>query len=406
MKRSKVKKLQVIEAQDAEGISRKKWSHSMSPTLFVILKIVVLVLIPIVYFVYSPLLIVLMLAYLSFFFLAILTERRMNKSVIKDNQIKLPKFDTAFALIAIVVTIVGVCLDSTSNVKSSSLGNLSSDQMMEFKLDSANSSSESFDIENFDYKSAKSSNSLQSFVSVLKNLGSMLTGERNVFSSSDSTSFSFGKFDMTDGEGRGGGKGEMMEFDSSTSSSESGFELPEIDDFKNNEQGMKQIMNDLPVDDMLSTILSSANTALIFATVVAGAFSLLIIVIKKRKFERVVNEVIVEAPVMLSDEEIDRILSFGEEADGEIDLKAIEAKIERDKGSGAEEIDEAESFDTGSLDLSKVDELGKETNFDENEQVQEPESEDESLDQSEKFSSEGEIETSEDALNKKSKKHK
>ena len=115
--RSKKKDVYRKEQQDAKCISRKKWNYTMSFKMFLIIKIILILLIPIIYFVYSPLLVVLMLLYVGVFFLARLTERSMNTSVIKTNHIHIPKFDSALALVLIVVAICGILIEMDSSTK-------------------------------------------------------------------------------------------------------------------------------------------------------------------------------------------------------------------------------------------------------------------------------------------------
>ena len=122
--RSKKKDVYRKEQQDAKCISRKKWNYTMSFKMFLIIKIILILLIPIIYFVYSPLLVVLMLLYVGVFFLARLTERSMNTSVIKTNRIHIPKFDSALALVLIVVAICGILIEMDSSTKFADFGAL------------------------------------------------------------------------------------------------------------------------------------------------------------------------------------------------------------------------------------------------------------------------------------------
>ena len=73
---------------------------------------------------YSPLLVVLMLLDVGVFFLARLTARSMNTSVIKTNHIHIPKFDSALALVLIVVAICGILIEMDSSTKFADFGAL------------------------------------------------------------------------------------------------------------------------------------------------------------------------------------------------------------------------------------------------------------------------------------------
>ncbi len=296
MKRSKQKKQLRMEEQDAKGISRKKWNHTISLRLFVILKLVCIVSIPVVYFVYSPLLILCMLCYVGLFFLAIMAERRINTSIIKSNHIKIPKLDSALALILIVVAIFGSVMSSTSKTKESNFKNVPNfkfEQNMEM-----------------DFAKIKRQSWWNSVVSDLKTFGSILTGERSIFEGGKQE---FGRTgppkdfvidknnipekpigDMPEGDfpGMGGGNFDMSNF-------------PKRPNFEFS-------MNDVPVEYMFSSIATTIITVLIFSVSGCGLISLLVLYIKKRKFERVINEVILEEQVILTDEEIERLLDFGE----------------------------------------------------------------------------------------------
>ncbi len=116
---AKKKRIQIMEQQDAEGISRKRWKHTLNPNIFILIKTILIILIPIIYFVYSPILILVMVSYVGVYFLAQMAEHSLNKSVIRANHIHIFKFDSAIALIIIVISIFGVCLSTTNKTKDS-----------------------------------------------------------------------------------------------------------------------------------------------------------------------------------------------------------------------------------------------------------------------------------------------
>ncbi len=278
MKRSKKKQQVIIEEQDSLGISRKKWDHTISLKLFVILKIICIALIPIVYFVYSPFLIVCMVAYVSLFFLSIMAERRINTSVIKSNHIKIPKLDSALALIIIVISLFGVCMSGTSKVKKPSFENAP---------DFSN-------VKEIDFDGARKNMWLREFTNTLKNFGSLLTGERSVFSGGKQ---SFGMKEAPKDFPK-----DMSELPEGMPSFEGRPTRPNID-FD---------IDDLPIEYLFSSILTTVNTVLIFSVSGAGIISLLVLYVKQRKFENIMNDIVITEDVTLTDEEIDRILSFGE----------------------------------------------------------------------------------------------
>lgn len=259
----KVRKIRKYESQDARGISRKKWKFTYTQKKFIWVKSILLVLIPITYFLYSPLLVVVFICYIGLFFLAIGTERHMNKSVIKSNHIKIPKFDSALALILVVISLFGAIF----GVSQGRIGRFS--------------------------------NTLWSkFINSVKNFGSLLTGQRQIFGRL--RLFSFGTMpkppdgfiarpeDFHEMHGdmppMGGGRPDF-EFD----------------------------LNQIPIEFMFSQILSTILTVMIFMIFGIGILSLFLTIKKIKKFEIAINEPILDSAIMaLSDKELDRILSFGE----------------------------------------------------------------------------------------------
>lgn len=269
------------QMQDSKGIKRTNWKHSMDPNLFILLKLGCIILIPIIYFVYSPLLILVLLAYASFFFLTIMAERKLNKSVIKKNHITIPKFDSAIALVIVIIATVGIFFANNSNQKRSTFASLPETQIEEFS-------------DKPDFKLAKKSTFWITVKQTLTNLGSCLTGTRSVFGESV---HEFGS--MQPPEDFVSDSSELQE---------------EIHNMPNPSQDFDFDISDLPVEYMFSNILSTVNSALIFLVTGLGLTSLVFVVIKRHKFETAMNEVIIEDEItMLTDAEIDKILSFGED---------------------------------------------------------------------------------------------
>lgn len=105
------KKTKKLESEDKKGISRKHISNTMNPKIFIILKIISMISTPIIYFIYSPLLIACMIFSASLFIFAAMTERYMNKSYVKANHIKIPKFDSVFAIVVLVIALGGTLMN-------------------------------------------------------------------------------------------------------------------------------------------------------------------------------------------------------------------------------------------------------------------------------------------------------
>lgn len=314
---SKKKKIQQMEIQDAQGISRKKWKHTMNPNLFILIKFIIIALIPIFYFVYSPLLIFIFIAYVGLFFLARMAERSMNKSVIRSNHIHISKFDSGVALIVVIIALFGGLLSTTQkNVKSSFQG-MPQTEFFQKRGDK-------------DFSSFKRKSQWNQAKQKLISISSLLTGERNLFKEEKTFNFTpakppkdfikdkseipelpadfngegFGNFDGFPSGGGfmpGGGRGQKFDFS----------------------------FDDIPIDYVTSSTMSTISTVMIFSVAGLGLVSILAIYVKKRKFEREMNEVVIESKIeMLSEGELERILSFGEEMEeSKLSRKEINEKI-------------------------------------------------------------------------------
>ncbi len=244
---SKRKKIREMEKQDAAGISRKRHQRTMDFALYAFLKGVLLAALPLVYFLYSPALIFVMLAYAALAYGAILTERGMNKSVIRANHIHIPKFDSVLAAVIVIIAYIGavIGLFSVSHAPKFAAG----DADMAF------------------------GGVLMNIRRALMNLGSLLTGERSVLS------FGFGAVSPPPGGAPG---------------------APSLED--------------LPLEYLFSLVLSVLNTVLLCLVLLFGIFSLCYTLVKRRKFAKIMNEVILDGALkILSEEELEEILSFGEE---------------------------------------------------------------------------------------------
>jgi hypothetical protein len=263
-KQKKARKIRQLENMDAKGISRKKWKFTYSPQKFIKIKAILIVFIPIVYMVYSPLLFIVMLLYAGLFYLAIGTERSMNKSVIKSNHIKIPKYDSAIALLLVVVAFLG----SIFGVSNGRVGRFS--------------------------------NTVWSKITTsMTNFGSLLTGRRTLFG--NSRGFGFG----TAPKPPEGFVANASEFsDNMGSMPPGGGGRPDFDiDITN-----------IPIEFMFSQILSTVQTALIFLVVGVGVFSLWMTYKKMKKFEIEINDIVMDGDIhMITDEHIDKIISFGQD---------------------------------------------------------------------------------------------
>ena len=334
---SNKKKIQQKEFQDAHGISRKEQSNQFSPNLFIAIKIALVVLIPIVYFVYSPALIFLMILYACLFFVARLAENSLNKSVIRSNHIKLPKFDSAIALLVVVVAICGTFVSATKNTKSGTFDNFDTTKIESFMNN-----------KDFDVSEIKKQATIQKIKTYAVNMGSLLTGERNVFSKLFSNDKNGGSFKFGTGKPPSDFISNKEALDSMLNSGNftpserpegemQNGEFPSKGERPNfggrggfgNKNNFNFSMDNIPIEYTFSSALSAVTTVLTFSVPAVGFGSVLYSILKRKKFNKDMVEVIVEDKIeLLNDSELDRILSFGEEVEEtKISANEINKKI-------------------------------------------------------------------------------
>lgn len=112
-----------------------------------------------------------------------------------------------------------------------------------------------------------------------ENIGSCLTGRRSIIPHHHA--MNFGSADIpTDLPSQGGERGPMN-------------------------------MEDLPLEAVFSMMLSSVNSVLIFLVPVTGLITLIAYFIKRHKFDEKMNELITDTYKELSDDDYERIFSFG-----------------------------------------------------------------------------------------------
>jgi len=259
----KARKIRKIESMDARGISRKKWKFTYSPGKFIKIKAVLIALIPIAYFIYSPLLVVVMILYVGLFFLAIGTERTMNKSVIKSNHIKIPKYDSAIALLLVTIALLGSIFGVS------------------------------------DGRHGKFANTFLSKISTsLSNFGSLLTGKRALIGGAPG--FGFGTA-PTPPDGFVANASEFQDMMGDMPSGGGGKPDFNLD------------ISNIPIEFMFSQILSTVQTALVFAVAGIGIASLLFTIKKMKKFEEIINDLTLDGDIkLIEDKDIESIISFGE----------------------------------------------------------------------------------------------
>lgn len=271
------KKIRTMERQDALGISRKRRRFVLSPRAFTIIKLALIAAIPIVYFVYSPLLIFVMILYAAAFFAAYATENKMNTSVIKSQHIKIAKFDCAIALVVIIIAVCGGFMSLTTKMQKS---------FKDFAPDDSSFSQSDF------FEKMEKRMSTQMALRNLKQFGSCLTGERNVFKTKDKFLFG-GENPPPSGEERPNFPGKFS-------------------------------MSDIPLSYISSTTLSTACTVLIFSVAGVGLLSLAGMYYKKSKRNAFMSTTVISGKIaLLDDDALNKILHSEKKPNGLTEMRMM-----------------------------------------------------------------------------------
>lgn len=135
MKNSQKDFIRRMQKQDALGISRKKREYlHIDRRLYRTVKIAFAVLIPVMFFLYSPLLILVMLAYfVTVCIFNVNAEKEMNENYRSDCHVKMPRYDLIVTGIVLGVTVVGIVLSEIlSRSAGGMLGGFSDDELEDF----------------------------------------------------------------------------------------------------------------------------------------------------------------------------------------------------------------------------------------------------------------------------------
>lgn len=229
MKNSKKDAIRRMQKQDALGIKRRKKNYiHIDRHVYKIFKIASAVVIPVLFFLYSPVLIAAVVAYVATVCVFnINAEREMNDNYRSDCCVNMPRYDVVVAGLAVVLTVAGLIVSEcfSKNV-GGMLNDFSSEELEDF-MDGGvlpvNFSGDWFRARE-----------------ILVNLGSLMTGERSLFSSL--------RIGMQAPPGFGGGGG--------------GMPMPEIS------------IADLPLSFVFSTLFSTLNSIIVFAVAVLALLSL------------------------------------------------------------------------------------------------------------------------------------
>lgn len=250
-------KIKKMENQDAKGISRKELKGALNPKIFIILKIISIVMIPISYLLFSPLLIVCVIFSILMFVFASMTEKHINHTFIKSNHIKLLKIDSIIAVIVLLIAIAGFTMSFMTKRK------------MPF-----------------------GGTGMQILIK-MENFGACQTGRRSLIKLA----------------GLGMKFGNVSFPDKMPTMPPAGFKKPDF----------KPSLDDIPLEAVLSQTISAINTVLIFSISAAGIGTLVHYYYRKKKFDKEMNEITIDALPDMDTFDFDKIFMFGYIKTDEID---------------------------------------------------------------------------------------
>ena len=241
MKNSKRKLIHRMEVEDDLGIKRVKRTKFVLPLkAYMIIKICLIASLPLVYFLFSPLLIVVVLAYIALLFITNSIEKEYNKGLKKDLRTALPKADSILCILLVLITVVCVTVSSVSTTKKNSMFEGMNSSQIENIIGGEISESE--------IKWRKVENTL-------KSVFTLSTGTRYLFQS-----------ERVFGGGRGPGGG-MPDF-----TPPEGFTPPSGN--MGPPPDMNNMLQNMPFSMVFESIIKAINTGMIFLVCLVGAVSL------------------------------------------------------------------------------------------------------------------------------------
>ncbi len=240
MRASDKKKIHRMEVEDDLGIKRGvKSKFSIPIKLYKLIKLCLIIAIPVVYFICSPLLIVVVLAYFGLLFITNGVEKNLNRGMRKDLRVHLPKTDSILCLLLVIITVVGTVVSSVSTTQQKSVFEGMSNTQIEESLGD-------MDFDSASFKARRVWNKV-------KDVGTLMTGTRYFFSSQDGFRGGFG----------GGGRPEGFE-------PPAGFTPPE--DF--NPPDMNNMLQDLPFSMIFQSIIKAVDSAILVVICIYGLVSI------------------------------------------------------------------------------------------------------------------------------------
>ena len=239
MKNSKRDLIHRMEVEDDLGIKRGTKKRFVVPNkVYILIKIILIAAIPAVYFISSPLLVVVVLAYFGLIVITNNIEKNYNLGLKKELHIHLPKTDSLLCLLLVLITVVGVVVSSVSMTQRSSMFEGFDDSQLEEVIDEGDFSSADF--------------VWMQIWTKTKDFGTLMTGTRYFFQEQRG----FGGF---------GGFGEPPE----------GFTPPSGSDMPD----MSELLDNMPFSIIFESIIKAVDTGMLVVICLGGLFSI-------RKFKK------------------------------------------------------------------------------------------------------------------------
>ena len=237
MKNSKRDLIHRMEVEDDLGIKRGTKKRFVVPNkVYILIKIILIAAIPAVYFICSPLLVVVVLAYFGLIVITNNIEKNYNLGLKKELHIHLPKTDSLLCLLLVLITVVGVVVSSVSMTQRSSMFEGFDDSQLEDVIDEGDFSSADF--------------VWMQIWTKTKDFGTLMTGTRYFFQEQ---------------RGFGGPGGEPPE----------GFSPPSGSDMPD----MSELLDNMPFSIIFESIIKAVDTGMLVVICLCGLFSM-------RKFKK------------------------------------------------------------------------------------------------------------------------
>ncbi len=240
MRASDKRKIYRMEVEDDLGIKRGVKAKFVIPIkLYKLIKLCLIIAIPVVYFICSPLLIVVVLAYFGLLFVTNGVEKNLNQGMRKDLHVHLPKVDSILCILLVIITIAGTIVSSVSTTqRKSPFEGMDSTQIEETLGD--------MDFDSTSFKVRRVWNKV-------KDVGTLMTGTRYFFVSQDGFRGGFG-----------GGKPDGFKEPPEGFTPPSGdFEPPD----------MNNMLQNLPFSMIFQSIIKAVDSALLLVICACGLLS-------------------------------------------------------------------------------------------------------------------------------------